>query len=126
MRTRPILLTAAAIAAIAGAFLMVPGNSNANVDGTVAAQTVVFHAPKIGGMNLDSRLMGHMRASPTQTAERFCRNKGYSTVADLMLRASVATRTIADGTVHDDAGTTNQTFAMISCQSHPANAMSAG
>jgi hypothetical protein len=86
----------------------------------LSASTATFHAPKVEGVNLDVRLMGHMRASPVQTAERFCRDNGYSMVADLTIRPSTATRTIADGEVHAGPGATNQAFAMIRCETHPA------
>ena len=93
---------------------------------SVAADTQTYFEPKLGGVNLDVRMMGHMRASPVRTAERFCRDKGYTSVADLTVRASTATRTIADGAVQRRPGLSNQAFAMIRCANHPANLSSTG
>ena len=78
----------------------------------------MFFRPQLGGMNLDVRMMGHMRADPVRTAERFCRDNGYTGVADIVVRASAATRTIADGAVHTAPGGAQGAFALIRCQSH--------
>lgn len=82
------------------------------------ATAATFYQPRIDGLSIDVRMMAHMRASPTQTAERFCRDKGYTTVADLVTRPSAATRTIADGAVHAALSEMKQAFAMIRCDSH--------
>lgn len=126
MKTRASILVGTAIALAMGLSLdLIRKDAQAEmqmtqVSSAPSTQTATYHAPRLDGVNLDVRLMGHMRASPVRTAERFCRDNGYSRVADLTVRPSTATRTIADGKVHDTPGITNRAFAMIRCESHPA------
>jgi hypothetical protein len=132
MRARSFLVLATVSVLAAGLTIDVAGCNtvaeNQTAQATLASQVegATYYEPRVEGFSLDSRLMSHMRESPVLTAERYCRNNGFSTVADLTLRASTATRTIEDGALHQQAGRTYQAFAMIRCQTHQESPVSKG
>jgi len=132
MQTRSPILVGTAIALAMGLSLdMIRKDARPALDpigvapASVMRETATYLAPRLDGVNLDVRMMGHVRADPLHTAERFCRDRGYTSVADLTVRASTVTRTIADGAVHAGPGHAALAFAMIRCQSL-ANATETG
>ena len=80
---------------------------------------VTYHAPRLEGFDLDTRLTRHRQSSTLPTAERYCRERGYSSAYDFAVRPSIATRTMGDNVVHIDRSGRQQAFAMIQCKMAP-------
>jgi hypothetical protein len=102
-----IALTAAATA-LAGHQIV---NAAASRTDTGTARS--FVTPRLDGRRLDVRYSAARPADPAMTAARFCRLRGFETVAGYSTQPASATRTIGDFAAADGARTA---FYAIRCE----------
>ena len=113
---KPISLIAGVVVALSVGFSFAPVVGDGAATGTAARPQTVYHQPRIGGLDLDVRLMGHVLPDPLSTAARFCRDNGSTGVASFLVRPGGATRTIGDGAVHASPGVQRHVFSIIRCE----------
>lgn len=80
-----------------------------------------FLTPRLDGRRLDVRYSTTTPASPTMTAERYCRSQGYDTVVGYSVQPTSATRMIGDYEEQTASATQLTAFYAIRCASSQAS-----
>lgn len=116
MKTTVAMVALSILLSVVGLGVLGPGQPVATA-GVVQDESRerLYANPRLEGRQIDIRLAAHMRPDPVLTAERYCREQGYTRVAYYVMRPSSVTRTMGDEKEHLSETGDLTAFRMIAC-----------